>query len=133
MNPLDNGQLARSKAQDVLSGCGIAFTDDVNPSSMRNGITVGIAFYSRSDLELPDQLVRARRKRSVADSTSAVLFDVLSCRRMEDFEKFIPGIGSVYQTPAFGIWKNGQVLETGTGARGRMLLSQAIPVNREQQ
>lgn len=123
IDPLDNGRYASSKAQEVLSANEITFRTDLGPTAIENGATVGIAFYSVPDLELLDQLVLACRSKTGSGSESVVIFDVLGCKAMGDFELLIPGIGPVYQTPVVGIWKDGKLVEKGTGAKGRMLLS----------
>jgi hypothetical protein len=125
INPLDNGAFARLNAQEALSGSGITFRSSEVPELPRNGAIIGIAFYSLADLSLIDELVIARRDKNLSHSgsESVVLFDVLTCKSMGDFEQLIPGIGPVYHTPVVGIWKEGQLVETGTGAKGRMLLS----------
>lgn len=57
-NALDNGTFARTNAQEVLAGSGIAITSDIKrPISIQDGSLIGIAFYSLPDLELLDQLV----------------------------------------------------------------------------
>jgi hypothetical protein len=122
IDPLDNGMLARSKAQEVLAGSDMLLWADGSAMPIQNGATIGIAFYSLPDLEFLDRLVLARPNIAGSSSESIAIFDVLSCKTMEDFEKFIPGIGAVYQTPVVGIWKNGCVVEKGIGAKGRMLL-----------
>jgi hypothetical protein len=123
IDPLDNGTYARSKAQEVLSANGVTFTTDLSSTSIVNGAMVGIAFYSLPDLELLDQLVLACGSKTGSDSESVLVFDVLDCKGMRDFEQLIPGIGPVYQTPVVGLWKDSKLIEKGTGAKGRMLLS----------
>jgi hypothetical protein len=117
-NRLDNGKLARSKAPEILSHKGIAFETGNSQAAIQNGAKIGVAFYSLRDLEFLDQLMTSSRI-----PKTIVVFDVLSCETMADFEKFIPGIGPVHQTPVVGIWKDGQLARKGVGARGRDLLS----------
>ena len=117
---LDNGELARSKAKELLSSHGITLKTDLTPISLEAGAVVGIAFYSLPDLKFLDQLVLACRDKKLGNSV--IVFDVLSCKTMTDFEKLIPGVGSVYQTPVVGIWRDGELVETGIGAKGRMLV-----------
>ncbi len=49
-------------------------------------------------------------------------FDVAACRGMQDFERYIPEIGQVYQTPVVGVWENGVLDQKASGARARELL-----------
>ncbi len=46
-----------------------------------------------------------------------VVFDVLDCQSMGDFEKFLPGIGSVTQSPVAGVWVGGKMVARQTGLR----------------
>ncbi len=45
---------------------------------------------------------------------------------MEDFEKYVPGIGKVFQTPVVGYWEDGLLKEKAWGKKGRDLLSEAL-------
>jgi hypothetical protein len=47
------------------------------------------------------------------------LFDVSAFPDFKDFEKCIPGIGKVYQTPVAGIWNDGVLKERLSGAVAR--------------
>jgi hypothetical protein len=126
LNPLDCGQFARSKAEEVLTRSGIGFSEPRHQFSLRNGALIGIAFYSRDDLEFLDRIVAARGE-TASNVKEIIVFDVLGCKTMDDFEKLIPGIGLVYQTPVVGIWRDGELVEKGVGAKGRMLLKSASP------
>lgn len=128
-NPLDHGELARSRARELLLGTGIVFWDDSSPIPIQNGTTIGIAFYSLPELELLDRLILIRD--SVADSNgkSIIVFDVLRFKTMADFERLIPSFGPAYQTPIVGIWQDGNLVEKGTGGRGRALLSRYYNLN----
>jgi hypothetical protein len=50
------------------------------------------------------------------------VFDVDSFTSMADFDKFIPGIGPVYHTPAVGVWHNGVFEEKASGVTARELI-----------
>jgi hypothetical protein len=126
LNALDHGAFAGTKAHEVLAETGIAITADINTlTSIQNGSLIGIAFYSLPDLKLLDQLVL--KYLGLAAETSKrepiVIFDVLHCKTMWDFDKLIPGIGAVYQTPVVGIWKNGLLTEKATGAEAHSLIA----------
>ena len=41
---------------------------------------------------------------ALTPSVDVQVFSVLDCHAQEDFEKFIPGIGNVFQTPVVGFW-----------------------------
>ncbi len=73
---------------------------------------LGVASYSADELSMLDQLDRV-----LQDRTDEVIevFDVLNCEQMSDFEKFIPGIESVYRTPVLGVIVNGKLIARATG------------------
>jgi hypothetical protein len=119
-NPQDNGQLARSRAAGVLRGSGIVLATDSDQLSVQDGAVVGVAFYSLPDLELLDDLAFDRH---VLHSETIVVFDVLSCKKMADFERWIPSIGPVYQTPVVGVWQDGLLVDVGVGKKAREILS----------
>ena len=81
-------------------------------------VLIGVAVYSLYDLDLLDSL----ESNSFGDDVVQV-FDVNSCTTMSDFEKYIPGIGNVFQTPVVGCWKDGQLnyREQGAAARDWLL------------
>jgi hypothetical protein len=95
---------------------------------MSNGVIIGVAFYSVYDLEFLDRVVACRQGGRLEQNESAILvFDVLACKAMADFEEIVPSIGPVYQTPVIGVWKHGSLMAKGTGLRAvRSLLSAAI-------
>lgn len=79
---------------------------------------IGIAAYSRPDLQLLDAVKEALVTNPDSEE-SVQIFDVLACAQMNDFDKFIPGIGKVYQTPVLGIWQNGSLVRKESGAMAR--------------
>ena len=125
LNALNNGMFAKINAREALSGSGIILVSDEKNISIQNGSLIGVAFYSLPDMELLDQLVSTFREKNLShkEPEPILVFDVLRCKTMRDFELLIPGIGSVYHTPVVGIWKEGQLVEKSAGAEGRMLLS----------
>lgn len=95
--------------------------DPVHAEGVR--ILVGVAAdYSRPDLELLDQLhdAKLQKRRGIFHID---VFNVSECRKMDDFEHYIPGIGKVYQTPVVGIWEMGHITQRSSGAEARVLLS----------
>jgi hypothetical protein len=83
-------------------------------------ILVGLApGYSDLDLDLADVLIaQAPRHPEVHID----VFDVLEVRGVGDLENYIPGIGKVHHTPIVGVWRNGNIVQTGTGFAGRKLI-----------
>ena len=88
-------------------------------------LLLGIASYSVSDLELLDTLNNAIMNKTLKIDRVDV-FDVRNCRRMEDFEKYIPSIGKVYQTPVIGIWENYFLKKKLWGYSARELLTKMM-------
>lgn len=86
-------------------------------------ILVGAADYSHPDLRLLDFVDQALAQRNGADTCWQV-FDTTECQRMEDFEKYIPGIGNVYQTPVIGVWQNGVLTQRAWGKPAREIILQ---------
>ena len=87
-----------------------------------NRVLVGIATWSRDDLDLLDRLHAAAatgERQMVID-----VFDVDDCDRFADFEQYVPGIGHVFQTPVVGIWREGVLTSAGWGTNGRALLAE---------
>lgn len=79
-----------------------------------NRILIGVATYSLYDLDLLDAL-----DSQLLGNDAVQLFEVSSCSTMDDFEKFIPGIGKVFQTPVIGFWKDGELIYHAQGALAR--------------
>jgi hypothetical protein len=80
--------------------------DDISAASRR--VLIGVAPYSGYDLKLLEALNELPLD-PISDRID--VFDVLACQTQEDFEKYIPGIGKVYQTPVVGIWEQGRLLQ----------------------
>jgi hypothetical protein len=87
-------------------------------------ILLGVASYSVADLALLDMVDEAHGHASAWPRID--VFDVVECRSMEDFEKYVPGIGKVFQTPVVGLWEEGVLKEKAWGKAGRDLLSKVL-------
>jgi len=90
------------------------------PSSGRYTL-IGIAPYSKSDLQLLDAIVKFMSEESAAHE-KVEIFDILSCSNMDDIQIRVPGIGRVFQTPVVGIWDNGKLGYKASGAEGHRLI-----------
>jgi hypothetical protein len=80
-------------------------------------VWIGVAIYSILELEMLDALEEKLSRETRAEKIYA--FNVSTFRDFADFERVLPGIGKVYQTPVVGFWTNG-VLEVklwGAAAR----------------
>jgi hypothetical protein len=92
------------------------------PPSKGKRLVIGAGTYSAEDMKLLD-LVRARAAQS--SEPRVEVFSTLACKSHEDFDKYVPGIGRVYQTPVAGLWVDGVLQEAATGAKARALIARA--------
>jgi hypothetical protein len=81
-------------------------------------LLVGIATYSLPDLRLLDALT-SKLSSSVRPDEYVDVFDTSVCKMMADFEKYIAGIGNIYQTPVIGLWEEGELVYKAWGAAAR--------------
>ena len=77
-------------------------------------VLIGVVVWSMYDLDLLDDL-----DPELFGHDSVYVFDADSCKQMSDFEKYIPGIGNVFQTPVVGLWQDGELLYCEQGAAAR--------------
>ena|SRR5437899_6544869 len=111
----DNGAYVRSKAPEVFRGSALVLSEDFTRPP-ENGARIIIAFYSLPDLKLVDALLKASREtKNVPDSVE--VFDVLGCKSVQDVDCLIPGIAPVYAHPVVGAWRNGELVQKGSGIR----------------
>jgi hypothetical protein len=91
-------------------------------STHGNRLLVGVATYAEPDLALLDLLQEAVDWRD-KNAPRIDVFNTLDCKSRQDFEKYIPGIGDVFQTPAVGLWQNGVLTDTAWGKPARDLIA----------
>jgi hypothetical protein len=98
-------------------------------------ILVGVARWSAYDLRLLDALKQAHADGPRSHEHIDIL-DIDATGRVSGnwdfFERAIPGIGKVLQTPVVGIWENGALTQKGSGAAGRDLVINRYCLNREE-
>jgi hypothetical protein len=87
-------------------------------------ILLGVASYSVADLALLDTLNEALEQGSIGPRLD--VFNVLECRSIHDFEKYVPGLGKPFQTPVVGYWEEGLLKEKAWGKAGRDLLANVL-------
>lgn len=80
-------------------------------------VLIGVATYSLEDLKLLDEIAQRLRVHSAPERIS--VFDISAFTEMGDFERLLPGIGKVFQTPVVGFWRNGHLTERLSGAAAR--------------
>jgi hypothetical protein len=88
-------------------------------------LLIGLApSWSVYDLELVDSIVE-----KVTDPERHVqvgFFDVSGVQDQADIDSYIPGLKKFYQTPVVGLWKDGQLMESGEGERARQIIRRAL-------
>lgn len=86
-------------------------------------VLLGVATYSLEDLRLLDVL-ESKLSNQAGRRETIHLFDVSACSEMEDFERYLPGIGKVFQTPVVGLWEDGVLRYKAQGASATAWLQQ---------
>ena len=84
-------------------------------------LLIGVAIWSAYDMKLLDAVSQALQ-RPVLDLTVEV-FNVADCSSPEAFDRYVPGIGQVFQTPVVGLWSEGHLVDKATGRAGRDLVA----------
>jgi hypothetical protein len=108
---------------EVLDGSALTLVENPAALPRLDGALIGIAFYSLPDLKLVDTLVRRSRETDNLPGQIEV-FDILIYKSKRDLERILPGMEPLYGTPIVGIWKNGALIQKGSGAEGRRIISQ---------
>jgi len=88
-------------------------------------LLLGIASYSINDLKLLDTLNQAFVNKTLRIECVDV-FNVINGYTMEDFEKYFPGIGKVYQTPIAGMWEDGLLKDISWGKSAVVLINSIL-------
>ena len=92
-------------------------------ASQGTRLLIGVATYSEPDLKLLD-LVGEALERGGENTPIIEVFNTLDCHSHADFERYIPGIGKVFQTPAVGVWQNGVLVTKASGRSARDVIRQ---------
>lgn len=84
-------------------------------------ILIGIATWSEYDLHLLDVVNDALANQNGSGPHVDVFnIDGLS---LGDFDKYIPGLTAIHNTPIVGIWQDRSLVEKGVGFDGRQLVA----------
>ena len=87
-------------------------------------VLIGLAVYSVYDLRLARAIVDRNDTRSATPAVE--FFDSSDVTDMEDMQRYIPGIGQVYQTPVVGVWQDAVLVEKASGFAGRKLVEREL-------
>jgi hypothetical protein len=83
-------------------------------------LLMGVATWSAYDLRLLD-LVEETPRENWPTPLVLELFNVDDCRSLDDFDRYIPGLGKVFHTPVVGLWRDGRLTEKAEGNAARDL------------
>jgi hypothetical protein len=81
-------------------------------------LLIGVATGSGYDMRLLD-VIEERMGRGPSALPQVDVFDVADCPRPEDFQRYIPTLRDVSETPVAGIWFGGQLTWRGQGQPAR--------------
>lgn len=90
-------------------------------------LLIGVATWSGLDMQFLDFL--ARRLQEVPGGLIVEVFNVASCPSQDALERYIPGIGMVFQTPVVGFWSDGKLVDKRSGKPGRELVARAAQID----
>jgi hypothetical protein len=74
-----------------------------------------VATWSGYDMRLLDELNETRMRHPNPNERIEV-FDTDDIRNQEQVDEYVPGIEKVVGLPVVGIWENGILIQTGSGA-----------------
>ena len=89
-------------------------------SQVSDRVVVGSAEYVRDEMLLLDQMCAA------AASPVFEVFFLTTCASQADVHAYVPIDGPVHQSPVVGVWKNGRLEATASGATARQLLQELV-------
>jgi hypothetical protein len=136
--------IAREFPQAVAQGPMVWWSENQPP--VRRRLVIGAATYSRYEMRMLDLVEEALARQNAQRGQAAAsvpanlpaealalqrvpppalrveVFSTLDCLSQSEFEKYVPGIEPVLQTPVVGLWEDGKLRETATGAAGRALV-----------
>lgn len=84
-------------------------------------LLIGVATWSAYDMKLLDAVSQALP--GLPAGPTVEVFNVANCSSPEAFDRYVPGIGSVFHTPVVGLWSDGQLVDKATGRAGRELVA----------
>lgn len=84
-------------------------------------LLIGVATWSAEDMKLLDAISQVIHRRALA--LTVEVFNVANCRSPADFQRYVPDIRDVLQTPVVGHWSEGMFVEKASGYAGRKLVA----------
>ena len=98
--------------------------DPIEPTGRR--LLLGVATWSVPDLTMLDELARALHRQPAGVVVD--VFNVADVRSAGDFDRYVPGIGTVFHTPVAGLWIDGRLVAKASGKSGRDLVAEVCPL-----
>jgi hypothetical protein len=84
-------------------------------------LLIGVSTWSAHDMKMLDAVSQALPGLSFA--LTVEVFNVADCSSPAGFERYVSGIGAVFQTPVVGFWSDGQLVDKASGRAGRELVA----------
>ena len=91
-------------------------------------VLVGISTYVPTELRFLDCIAKVKGH---FEDIHLDVFELSLCQSQEEIDACFPGIGPVFQTPAIGVWEDGQLTQTGSNVLGRNLLMRLFEIDKE--
>jgi hypothetical protein len=127
LQPADDSSIAAEQAaatrafSEAVRASGFVAASLDTALSRDRCLRIGVAPYSLADLRLLDILEAAMRR--LDDPPVPIeVFSVVDCHEPADFERLIPGMGTVWQTPVAGWWDEGVLRDKAQGKAARDLI-----------
>jgi hypothetical protein len=96
-------------------------------------VLIGVATWNGYDLRLLDALTETIHELGAQERID--VFEIEEEARTSGgygyFDRVIPGIGEIYQTPLVGIWESGALKQRGSGFVGRKLVVDRYNLNND--
>ena len=87
-------------------------------------LLIGVETWSGYDMKLLDEVEHAIDKPDVVG-----VFDMQEAQSPDDFDSRIPGLRDVVQGPVVGLWKDGQLIESGSGHSAQNIVFKSCGLN----
>ena len=121
----DHQDAARSHFRTLLTSTSIRLHDHRPAPKSGVFLLIGAATWSGYDMDLLDRIEDTLRFVKPKNLTLGA-FDFDECDSHEAFEKRIPGIGDVLQSPVVGLWVDGKLVQSATGFEARQLAERIL-------
>jgi hypothetical protein len=122
---VDNGAYVRTQVPELLEGTNLALREGMPSAPPSDGALIGIAFYSLPDLIVLDGIAERSRHLSNSRNTRIEIFDILTCKSMQDVEALFSGLTPI-RHPIIGVWAKGELIQKGSGVQEAQRIAQTL-------